>query len=825
MKIINACLLGSLPLFSITGYVWADEYFNPAFLTLDEEASENVDLSQFEQHGSQAPGKYEFNVKLNQFDIKQLTVDIEHGDGEPLVARFTKKQLSSLGIDLRKLASIDSLAEIELVPPLEKLIPGSAVRVDFLNHAIRLSVPQKYINWKAQGSVAPDEWDNGITTLFSNYTFSGSHNQQRDYGTRNKNYLNLRNGLNFGAWRVRNTAIWSNNRWDSTNTYITRNLLLLGGSRFTLGEYWSNSLLFDTFQFRGVTLESDDSMLPESMKGFAPVIRGIAKTNAKVEVKQNGFIIYQDWVPPGSFEIRDLHPTTSSGDLQVSIYEANGEVRHFQEPYSGVPVMQREGQVKYNVTSGFYDSENGGNRPGFVQGTLAYGVSNRLTIYSGLIAAENYSSYGAGVGLGLGDFGALSTDVVGMRGRSRSELQHDNKMTESSYIHAQYSKVIQPTATEMNLEGYFYNNNHYLSFSDANSYPGRGHNNFNLKRKINATVNQPLPGELGELYFSSSLNTYWQDTKSDNSFNLGYSLYYNDISYNLTLSQTTSSDQGGNDRQLAFSVQIPLGGPHTRTWMSWNTQSSNHERSSHQVGLNGLSMADNALAWSVQESLNSDLDATSGNLQANYRSRYNQSNIGYSYSHRDRSQQINYGMNGGIVMHQGGVTLSQPLGDTFGLVNTEHVSDIKLEHTTNVTTDSAGYAVVPYLTPYHHNSMAIDPASFSNEVEADKTRKDAVPTKGAVILRRFDLRKGYKALFALRKNKDAIPFGAQVTLRDSTITSMVGDNGEVYLSGLPASGVIDVSLGRDEAAYCSAAFNINNRDVTNGIFIKDIECH
>lgn len=39
-------------------------------------------------------------------------------------------------------------------------------------------------------------------------------------------------------------------------------------------------------------------MLPDSQKGFAPTIRGIARTNAQVTVRQNGYVLYQTYVTP-----------------------------------------------------------------------------------------------------------------------------------------------------------------------------------------------------------------------------------------------------------------------------------------------------------------------------------------------------------------------------------------------------------------------------------------------------------------------------------------------------------------------------------------------
>lgn len=67
----------------------------------------------------------------------------------------------------------------------------------------------------------------------------------------------------------------------------------------TAGDSYTPSALFDSLPFRGLQLASDDNMLPDSMKGFAPTIHGIARSNAQVTIRQNGYIINQRYVPPG----------------------------------------------------------------------------------------------------------------------------------------------------------------------------------------------------------------------------------------------------------------------------------------------------------------------------------------------------------------------------------------------------------------------------------------------------------------------------------------------------------------------------------------------
>lgn len=49
-------------------------------------------------------------------------------------------------------------------------------------------------------------------------------------------------------------------------------------------------------------------MLPQSQQGYAPVVRGVADSNATVTVSQNGYTIYENHSGPGPFVIDDPFP-------------------------------------------------------------------------------------------------------------------------------------------------------------------------------------------------------------------------------------------------------------------------------------------------------------------------------------------------------------------------------------------------------------------------------------------------------------------------------------------------------------------------------------
>lgn len=135
----------------------------------------------------------------------------------------------------------------------------------------------------ARGYIPPELWDNGITAGLINYNFTGNNAHNTTGGSSRYAYLNLQSGLNIGAWRLRDNSTWSyssggstssnENRWQHVNSWLERDITPLR-SRLTLGDSYTNGDVFDGINFRGAQLASDDNMLPDSQKGFAPVIHG-----------------------------------------------------------------------------------------------------------------------------------------------------------------------------------------------------------------------------------------------------------------------------------------------------------------------------------------------------------------------------------------------------------------------------------------------------------------------------------------------------------------------------------------------------------------------
>ncbi|HAL0874612.1 TPA: fimbrial usher FimD, partial [Escherichia coli] len=303
----------------------------------------------------------------------------------------------------------------------------------------------------------------------------------------------------------------------------------------------------------------------------------------------------------------------------------------------------------------------------------------------------------------------------------------------------------------------------------------------------------------------------------DEQFQAGLNTAFEDINWTLSYSLTKNAWQKGRDQMLALNVNIPFS-----HWLrsdsksQWRHASASYSmshdlngRMTNLAGVYGTLLEDNNLSYSVQTGYAGGGDGNSGSTgyaTLNYRGGYGNANIGYSHS--DDIKQLYYGVSGGVLAHANGVTLGQPLNDTVVLVKAPGAKDAKVENQTGVRTDWRGYAVLPYATEYRENRVALDTNTLADNVDLDNAVANVVPTRGAIVRAEFKARVGIKLLMTLTHNNKPLPFGAMVTSESSQSSGIVADNGQVYLSGMPLAGKVQVKWGEEENAHCIANYQL-----------------
>lgn len=859
--IINRCI--PVVFSSLTAVVpyhaVAEQYFNPAFLSSDPSAV--ADLERFNQEGGQAPGIYRVDIYINSTFIVSRDIEFKSAkenaadqsvamataaskshvsaDDSSLTPFLTIKELEALGVNVKAIPDLKDLPGDKIVG-IEKSVPGAKASFDFEKLRLDLSVPQINMKNDARGYIPPEQWDEGINALLLNYNFTG--NESRMDGKRQSDkFLSLQSGINLGTWRLRDNSSWNSTSSDNNHsssfqhisTYAERTIIPIKAELVT-GDTSTPGDVFDSNPIRGVQLSSDDNMLPDSQKGFAPTIRGIAKSNAKVTIKQNNYVIYQTYVAPGAFEINDLFPTSSSGDLQVLVEENDGSINSYTVPFAGVPVLQREGRIKYAISAGQY--RNGGNeqdKSTFEQATILWGLPYGITAYGGAQLSNNYRSLAVGIGKNFGELGAISVDVT----QANSTLADDSTHQGQS-MRFLYAKTLNEFGTNFQLLGYRYSTEGFYTLSDTMYKRMSGYNDsentdknqdgkddipeyfdyYNLtytkRGKVQANISQQI-GDNSNFYISGSQQSYWHTDEKDTFLQVGFGSEAWGATYSVAYNYNKSQNEPKADQIFSLNVSIPLSqwlSPGSNSvaqsehnaFLTYSNSRDSKGNMTQQAGLAGTLLENNNLSYSVSQGYGNNGVGDSGAVSGSYQGGYGNADVGYNYS--SGYKQVNYGLSGGVIAHRHGITLGQPLGDTNVLVEAPGAGDVGVENNTGVKTDWRGYAIVPYASTYRQNRIALDTTTLNSHTDIGDAVVNVVPTLGAVVRASFDAHVGIKALITLTYNGKPLPFGASVSRLDSTDSSIVGDAGQVYMTGLPLTGTLKSQWGKGANAQCEAKY-------------------
>lgn len=849
-KLCYACLCSCLLL---PVHAAAEDYFDPAFLKMLGE-EDSVDLSIFAKPGSIAEGIYVTTVMVNQNSLGQYTFEYKKNSKGVISPLLTVADLANFGVNVKQVDALKTLAPETVIDDIGALIPDATSTLNLTQLQLDISVPQVAMSQKMRGWADPSLWDDGITAMMTNYSVSaGQTKNTPKYGRNNttKNvFVNFRSRLNVGAWRLYNNYNYAytdngNNASNQNrsnhqfaNTFLTRDIIPLR-STFSLGEISTGSDVFDSFPAKGTALTSSEDMLPSQLRGYSPVISGIANSNARVTVRQNGNIVYETYVAPGEFRINDLQQAGLSGDYNVTVTEANGTERQFIVPYSSLPNMLRPGGWKYQVAGGRYDGgyTDGSRQEQFILATGAYGFPQNFTLYGGVLAAKDYYSLSSGLGISIGEFGAVSADVS----FSSAKLADNNRTTGQSY-RIRYSKSMLQTGTTVDLTALRYSTEGYYSFSEFNAQ------GYNLKNGVNALMIERRRnsfqtqlsqnfGQYGSFSLSANRDDYWGSDRTNTGLSMSYSNSFKafnvSLSYNINRMKSPNGDWPEN-RQLMLSVNVPLSGllNSSNVGATYLTSSISHDntgKTQSSIGASGNLAGNSNLSYGLSQSWGNQNQVSQSNANLGYYGSKGGINIGYGYS-RD-NQSMNMSANGGAILHAGGLTFSQNIGDSAALVHLPQGAGTKLTNSDS-TVDWNGYAVVPSLSNYNQNNIGLNPATLPDHVDVLRSNQNIYPTRGAIIGVTFTPRIGYQVLVDLQRDAGTVPFGAIATLvttdtvQDTTATmpssspsinGIVGDGGQVYMTGMPEQGQLQVTWGDKATQQCIADIDLSSLgDMTSG---------
>lgn len=827
--------------------------YDSSFLMGDGAAS--IDVSRYSDGNPTPVGTYTVKVFVNEKPVASQTIPFIDVGKKSAEACLTPKNLAQLHIKQPEIVGEKAVLkrgdeESDDCLNLPALIDQSSVEFDMGDQRLDITVPQAWVNKGYEGYVEPSLWESGIPAALLSYNINGYHNTNN--GVDNDSmYAAFNTGVNLGAWRFRANGNYNwdkdnGSNFDFQNRYVQRDLPALR-SQLIMGESYTTGETFDSVSIRGVRLYSDSRMLPSQLANYAPMIRGVANTNAKVTVTQSGYKIYEATVPPGPFEINDLSPSGYGSDLIVTIEEADGSKRTFSQPFSSVMQMQKPGVGRWDFSAGEVNDDDIHDKPYLAQGTYYYGLNNYLTAYSGIQGTNNHYLAGL-IGVGLNTpFGALALDVT----HSRTEIPDDKTYQGQSY-RLTWNKLIEPTNTSFNVAAYRYSTQDYLGLNDALQLIDEAKNNNDdrrdtmdnyarMKNQITLSISQPIQdGEIdyGSFYLSGSWTDYWATGDSRSDYTLGYGKGFSWGSMSINLQRTWDED-GEKDDSLYINLSIPLanllGGEDRRSgFTSLSTQMRTDFNGGHNLSMNSSgNNEDNTLNYSVNTGYTmqkEDKNISDVGGYVSYQSPWGDISASAS-ANNDSNRQYSLSTDGGFILHNGGLTFTNDNfsnSDALVLVKAPGAKGARINGGGS-TIDRWGYGASNALSAYRENQVSLDIDTLENDVELKSTSTMLVPRDGAVVFASFETDQGRSAIITMTRNDGkTIPFGAEVFEGNTPIGNM-GQGGQAFVRGINDRGELTVRwFENNQPTRCSATYQLPTDQQTVGsgqtLLLNNITC-
>ncbi|MEH4596939.1 fimbria/pilus outer membrane usher protein [Escherichia coli] len=787
---------------------------------LDAADRQNIDFSRFSQAGYIMPGQYQMEIMVNDqgispsaFPVMFLESSVSGQDGKkPLPqACLTPEVVSRMGLTVASQEKVTYWNNGQCADLSQ--LPGVEIRPNPAEGMLYINMPQAWLEYSDASWLPPSRWDNGIPGLLFDYNINGTVNKPHKGKQSQSLSYNGTAGTNFGAWRLRadyqgnlnhttGSAQGTDSQFTWSRFYMYR-AIPRWRANLTLGENYINSEIFSSWRYTGASLESDDRMLPPKLRGYAPQVSGIADTNARVVISQQGRILYDSTVPAGPFTIQDLDSSVR-GRLDVEVIEQDGRKKTFQVDTAYVPYLTRPGQIRYKLISGrSRNYEHTTEGPVFAAGEASWGISNKWSLYGGGIVAGDYNALAVGLGRDLNEFGTVSADVTQSVARIPGE---DTKQGKSWRL--SYSKRFDDVNADITFAGYRFSERNYMTMDQYLN--ARYRNDFTEREKELYTVmlNKNFEDWKTSVNLQYSHQTYW-DRRTSDYYTLSVNRYFDafgvkNVSAGLTASRSRYSRNGvsGSGDNYNDSVFLRLSVP-------WGTGTASYSGSmSNDRYTNIVGYSDTVNGGLDSYSLNAGVNSGGGQpSQSQISAYYNHSsplaNLSANFSAAENGY-TSFGMSAsggatitakGAALHAGGMN-----GGTRLLVDTDGVGGVPVDGG-RVSTNRWGIGVVTDVSSYYRNTTSVDLNKLPEDMEATRSVVESVLTEGAIGYREFEVLKGSRLFAVLRlADNSHPPFGASVTNAKGRELGMVADSGLAWLSGVNPGETLNV--GWDGRTQC-----------------------
>lgn len=730
------------------------------------------------QNVAALPQTLYLDVSLNQADRGLAPFELVDGH-----LRGSVDTLRKLGFLLADRPASE-LVDLDRLPDVE-------VRYDAALQRLALQVPLAQLSLsttvlKAEQASPPSA--TASPGMLLNYDFYATRNA----GASSVSLATEVRGFGIGRGMVDTTAVFlaydrpQDQRWRSEAVRLDSAWQMDfpdSATSLTVGDFYSGFVDWSrSIRLGGIQIGRNYALQPYRVLTPTPSFLGEAVVPSTVELYVDGLRQYSGQVPAGPFQLAAQPGISGTGQAQIVVTDAFGQVRRLDFAFYGTPQLLARGisewsagighlRQDYGVRSFSYESRT------VASATLRKGLRDDFTI-------EAHTEAGGGVV----NAGAGGVWLLGAGG-----------VVNAAYAHSRMDAL----RGGQYVLGYAWNNRRFNftvgtqrthgDYRDLGALQGALPARISDRAVFGVNVN-PI-GSLGtsyvrlsypqgdtsryaSLFWSRSFGRNWAanlsgnqnlDVRSDRSLYLSLSTTFGELRQ-----ASASMQRNGNRTGFVADVSQPLPGDGDLGGIGWRLQGRAGD------------------------------DANGGLAELGWLNRVGRYNLGVA-----NQDGANFGYasaSGSLVWMNGRGFAARDIQDAFAVVSTDGQPGIpvRLENRLIGVTDARGMLLVTPLQSWQRNQLSIDTLNLPADLRVDRVDTAVTPRQQSGVAVRFGITRVRAAMIVLHDAQGVpLPVGSVVQREGNAERVVVGYDGETYLDNLQINNRILVELpdGR-----CSARF-------------------
>ena len=199
--------------------------------------------------------------------------------------------------------------------------------------------------------------------------------------------------------------------------------------------------------------------------------------------------------------------------------------------------------------------------------------------------------------------------------------------------------------------------------------------------------------------------------------------------------------------------------------------------------------------------------------------------MGAGLTHGRDHRNLSLNASGAVLLHDSGIEFGPYLGETMGIIEVPDIPDIGVVNSPGVRTNQRGFALVPYLRPYRVNEVQLKTDDLGPEIDIDNGTTQLIPRRGAIVKATFNARKVTRMVITgFTSAGTPLPFGARVSDSTNQELGMVGQGGQVMLSGATGKKTLQILWGDDARQGCQLHVDTSTMEHRNGYYLQTLQC-